>query len=119
MDTASAPANSGEEWILRAITTADKRLFWTLNGALEGAIQVAPSEYYEPGVFASMEPYFGPDGSPHAVSQASLMEPRCRPSPSASSASTRGNRPAGHVLLTNRPLLLKHLLPDSIYTNSS
>ena len=23
------------------------------------------------------------------------------------------------VLLTNRPLLLKHLLPDSIYTNSS
>ncbi|KAK4149619.1 hypothetical protein C8A00DRAFT_46791 [Chaetomidium leptoderma] len=51
MDTASAPADSGEH----------------------GAIQVAPSEYYEPG--AVMEPYFGPDGSPHAVSQASLMEP--------------------------------------------
>ncbi|KAK4155422.1 hypothetical protein C8A00DRAFT_41972 [Chaetomidium leptoderma] len=63
MDTASAPADSGEE-ILRAVTTAGKRLFWTLNGALEGAIQVAPSEYYEPGAF--MEPYFGPDGSPHA-----------------------------------------------------
>ncbi|KAK3986160.1 hypothetical protein QBC44DRAFT_373467 [Cladorrhinum sp. PSN332] len=76
MDTASAPADGGEE-ILRAVTTAGKRLFWTLNGALEGAIQVAPSEHYEPGAF--MEPYFGPDGSPHAVSQASLMEP---PAPS-------------------------------------
>lgn len=75
MDTASAPADSGEEWVFREVTTAGKRLFWTLNGALEDAIQVAPSEYYDPGVFDSMEPYFDPDGSPHAVSQASLMEP--------------------------------------------
>ncbi|KAK4033537.1 hypothetical protein C8A01DRAFT_49915 [Parachaetomium inaequale] len=75
MDTANAPADSGE-WILRLVSTAGKRLFWRLNGALEGAIQVAPSEYYEPG--AVMEPYFGPDGSPHPVSQASLLEP---PSP--------------------------------------
>lgn len=72
MDTASAPADSGE-WILRLVSTAGKRLFWRLNGALEGAIQVAPSEYYEPG--AVMEPYFGQDGSPHPVSQASLLEP--------------------------------------------
>ncbi|KAK4033098.1 hypothetical protein C8A01DRAFT_40457 [Parachaetomium inaequale] len=71
MDTASAPADSGE-WVLRLISTAGKRLFWRLNGPLEGAIQVAPSEYYEPG--AVMEPYFGPDGSLHPVSQASLME---------------------------------------------
>jgi hypothetical protein len=75
MDKASARADSGEEWVFREVTTAGKRLFWTLNGALEDAIQVAPSEYYDPGVFDSMEPYFGPDGSPHAVSQASLMEP--------------------------------------------
>ncbi|KAK1766417.1 hypothetical protein QBC33DRAFT_540973 [Phialemonium atrogriseum] len=46
MDTASAPADSGEE-IQQA-----------------GAIQVALSEYYEQGAF--MELYFGPDGSPHA-----------------------------------------------------
>ncbi len=71
MDTASAPADSGER--VPRISTAGKRLFWKLNGPLEGAIQVAPSEYYEPG--AVMEPYFGPDGSLHAVSQASLMEP--------------------------------------------
>ena len=75
MDTAIAPADSGEEYVFRAISTAGKRLFWRLNGPLEDAIQVAPSEYYEPGIFDSMEPYFGPDGSPHAVSQASLMEP--------------------------------------------
>ncbi len=73
MDTAnSAPADSGEH-VRRLISTAGKGLFWRLNGPLEGAIQVAPSEYYEPGDV--MEPYFGPDGSPHAVSQASLMEP--------------------------------------------
>ena len=72
MDTASTPADSGEE-IQQDVTTAGKRLFWTLNGVLEGAIQVAPSEYYEPGAF--MEPYFGLDGSLHAVSQASLMTP--------------------------------------------
>ncbi|KAL2130728.1 hypothetical protein VTI74DRAFT_6057 [Chaetomium olivicolor] len=72
MDTASAPADSGE-WVLRLISTAGKRLFWRLNGPLEGAIQVASSEYYEPGDV--MEPYFGPDGSLHPVSQASLMEP--------------------------------------------
>lgn len=56
MDTARAPADSGEE-ILRDVTMAGKRLFWTLNGALEGAIQVTPSEYYKPGAF--IEPYFG------------------------------------------------------------
>lgn len=72
MDTASASADSGE-WVPRFTSKAAKRLFWTLNGPLEGAIQVAPSEYYEPGVV--MEPYFGPDGSLHPVSQASLMEP--------------------------------------------
>ncbi|KAK3906022.1 hypothetical protein C8A05DRAFT_30092 [Staphylotrichum tortipilum] len=75
MDTASAPANSDGGWVFRALTTASKRLFWTLNGPLEDAIRVAPSEYYDPGVLDSMEPYFGPDGSPHAVSQASLLEP--------------------------------------------
>ena len=75
MNTASTPADSGEHPVLQRISTAGKRLFWRLNGPLEdGAIQVAPSEYYEPGDV--MEPYFGPDGSPHAaVSQASLMEP--------------------------------------------
>ncbi len=75
MDTASAPADSGEEWMFRAVSTAGRRLFWRLNGPLENAIQVAPSEYFDPGAFDSMEPYFGPDGSPHAVSQASFMEP--------------------------------------------
>jgi hypothetical protein len=72
MDTANASADSGE-WVFRQLSTAGKRLFWRLNGPLEGAIEVAPSEYYEPG--AVMEPYFGPDGSLHPVSQASLMEP--------------------------------------------
>ncbi len=72
---ASTPADSGRGWTFRDITTAGKRLFWTLNGPLEDAIQVARSEDYDPGVFDSMEPYFGPDGSPHAVSQASLLEP--------------------------------------------
>lgn len=75
MDTASTPAENGEGWGFPAISTAGKRLFWTLNGPLEDAIRVAPSEFYDPGVLDSMEPYFGPDGSPHAVSQASLMEP--------------------------------------------
>ncbi|KAH6845711.1 hypothetical protein B0I37DRAFT_191175 [Chaetomium sp. MPI-CAGE-AT-0009] len=77
MDTAATPADSGDsgEWVLRLITTAGKRLFWRLNGSLEreGTIQVAPSEYYEPGTI--MEPYIGPDGSLHPISQASLMEP--------------------------------------------
>lgn len=72
MDTASTPADS-DEWVLRLTSKAGKRLFWTLNGPLEGAIQVAPSEYYEPE--AVMEPYVGPDGALHPVSQASLMEP--------------------------------------------
>ncbi|EAQ92533.1 hypothetical protein CHGG_00768 [Chaetomium globosum CBS 148.51] len=72
MTTASAPADNGE-WVFRQLSTAGKRLFWRLNGPLEGAIEVSPSEYYEPG--AVMEPYFGPDGSLHPVSQASLMEP--------------------------------------------
>jgi len=77
MDTARAPPGNGngEGWVFRAISPAGKRLFWTLNGPLEDAIRVAPSEYYDPGVFGSMEPYFGPDGIPHAVSQASLIEP--------------------------------------------
>jgi hypothetical protein len=72
MDTAIAPADSGE-WVFRQISTAGRRLFWRLNGPLETAIHVAPSQYYEPGDV--MEPYFGPDGSPHPVSQASLLEP--------------------------------------------
>jgi hypothetical protein len=72
MATASAPADSGE-WVFRQLSTAGKRLFWRLNGPLEGDIEVSPSEYYEPG--ALMEPYFGPDGSLHPVSQASLVEP--------------------------------------------
>ncbi|KAL2194156.1 hypothetical protein P885DRAFT_11069, partial [Corynascus similis CBS 632.67] len=54
-------------------STAGKRLFWRLNSPLQTAIQVAPSEYYEPGDM--MEPYFGPDGSSHPVSQTSLLEP--------------------------------------------
>ncbi|KAK4103746.1 hypothetical protein N658DRAFT_494239 [Parathielavia hyrcaniae] len=72
MDMASAPADNGE-WVLRLPSEAGKRLFWTLNGPLEAAIQVAPSEFYEPGDV--METYFGPDGSPHPVSQASPFEP--------------------------------------------
>jgi hypothetical protein len=72
MDTASASAD-GDEWVFRQISTAGKRLFWRLNGPLETAIHVAPSEYSEPSDV--MEPYFGPDGSLHPVSQASLMEP--------------------------------------------
>jgi hypothetical protein len=72
MDTTSAATDSGE-WVFRQISTAGKRLFWRLNGPLETAIHVAPSEYSEPSDV--MEPYFGPDGSPHPVSQASLLEP--------------------------------------------
>ncbi len=79
MDTISPPANSDEE-ILRLVSTAGKRLFWRLNGPLEHAITVAPSEYYEPD--AVMEPYFRPassdhDAAPswHAVSQESLLNP--------------------------------------------
>jgi len=74
MDTTSALADGGEEWGFRDISTASKRLLWRLNGALEDAIQVAPSGYYEPGVFDSMELYFRPDGSLHPVSQESFME---------------------------------------------
>ncbi|KAJ0268736.1 hypothetical protein COL940_013105 [Colletotrichum noveboracense] len=69
---------------LRNISTlasaATKRLFWTVNGPRETAIQVAPSQYYEPG--DAMEPYFRPAAAAgleptwHAVSQASLMEPQ-------------------------------------------
>ncbi|KAK4104705.1 hypothetical protein N658DRAFT_492798 [Parathielavia hyrcaniae] len=76
MDTASTlDADSDAEWVhvRRHTSVAGKRLFWRLNGPLEAAIQVAPSEYYEPGDM--MEPYFGPDGSPHPVSQESLLEP--------------------------------------------
>lgn len=49
-----------------------RQLFWTLSGPLEAAIRVAPSEYYDRGVFDLMEPYFGPDSSLHAVSQTAL-----------------------------------------------
>lgn len=60
-------------------SVASKRLFWTLNGPLESAIQVAPSQYYEPG--DHMETYFRPatadlTSSWHSVSQESLMEPQ-------------------------------------------
>ncbi|KAK2776569.1 hypothetical protein CKAH01_12342 [Colletotrichum kahawae] len=60
-------------------SAASKRLFWTLNGPLETAIQVAPNQYYEPGNV--MEPYFRPAAaglapSWHPVSQESLMEPQ-------------------------------------------
>ncbi|KAK5659441.1 hypothetical protein OQA88_642 [Cercophora sp. LCS_1] len=79
MDTVSPPANSDEE-ILRLVSSAGKRLLWRLNGPLERAITVAPSEYYEPD--AVMEPYFRPaspdnDTAPswHAVSQESLLSP--------------------------------------------
>ncbi|KAK4125681.1 hypothetical protein N657DRAFT_613737 [Parathielavia appendiculata] len=62
------------DYVFRDTTTAAKRLFWRLNGPLEGAIQVAPSQYYEPD--AVMEPYIGPDGTPHAeVAHAPLLEP--------------------------------------------
>jgi hypothetical protein len=74
MDTASEPAPAdNDEYVVQLLSTAGKRLFWRLNGPLEGAIEVAPSEYYDPG--AIMEPYFGHDGAPHPVSQASLLEP--------------------------------------------
>lgn len=80
MDTINPPADNGQEWILRLVSTAGKRLFWRLNGPLEHAITVAPSEYYEPD--AVMEPYFIPasddlDAAPlwHAVSQESLLTP--------------------------------------------
>ncbi|KAK2012467.1 hypothetical protein LZ32DRAFT_658750 [Colletotrichum eremochloae] len=55
---------------------ASKRIFWTLNGPLESAIQVAPKPYYELG--DTMEPYFrpGPASSWHPVSQEYLMEPQ-------------------------------------------
>jgi hypothetical protein len=79
MDTISSPANRDEE-ILRLLSTAGKRLFWRLNGSLEHAITVAPSEYYEAD--AVMEPYFRPaspdhNATPswHAVSQESLLRP--------------------------------------------
>lgn len=54
------------------------RLYWTLDGPLENAIQVAPTRYYEPD--AVMEPYFRPatDNTPaswHPVSQESLLLP--------------------------------------------
>ncbi|KXH40423.1 hypothetical protein CSIM01_10171 [Colletotrichum simmondsii] len=64
-------------------TPATDRLFWTLNGPLESAIQVTPNRYYEPGDV--MEPYFRPvsaeesasglEPSWHPVSQESLMAP--------------------------------------------
>lgn len=81
MDTTSPPADNNQEWIQRNVSTAGKRLFWRLNGPLEHAITVAPSEYYEPD--AVMEPYYlGPasddvDAAPrwHAVSQESLLTP--------------------------------------------
>ncbi|WQF87926.1 hypothetical protein CDEST_12940 [Colletotrichum destructivum] len=58
---------------------ASRRLFWTLNGPLESAIQVAPSQYYEAGDV--LEPYFragDADVAPswHPVSQESLMVPQ-------------------------------------------
>ncbi|KAI3539358.1 hypothetical protein CSPX01_09021 [Colletotrichum filicis] len=67
----------------KMLTPATKRLFWTLNGPLESAIQVTPNHYYEPGDV--MEPYFRPisaeefasglEPSWHPVSQESLMAP--------------------------------------------
>ncbi|KAK1825958.1 hypothetical protein QBC39DRAFT_399514 [Podospora conica] len=81
MNTIGPPAVSDEDtWVLRLISTAGKRLFWRLNGPLEHAITVSPSEYYDPE--AVMEPYFcpappGADTAPswHAVSQESLLNP--------------------------------------------
>ncbi|KAK0754378.1 hypothetical protein B0T18DRAFT_399044, partial [Schizothecium vesticola] len=79
MDATSQPADN-DEYILQLISTAGKRLFWRLNGPLEHAISVAPSEYYEPD--AVMEPYFRPASADldtasswHAVSQESLQTP--------------------------------------------
>ncbi|KAL0938357.1 uncharacterized protein CTRU02_204967 [Colletotrichum truncatum] len=65
--------------IIPLVSAASNRLFWTLNGPLESAIQVAPNPYYEPGDV--MEPYFRPaaDGlAPvwHPISQESLMGPK-------------------------------------------
>ncbi|KAK1979525.1 hypothetical protein LZ30DRAFT_596687 [Colletotrichum cereale] len=62
-------------------SAASGRLFWTLNGPLESAIQVIPNQYYEPG--DAMEPYFRPAAADaglapswHPVSHESLMEPQ-------------------------------------------
>lgn len=65
--------------IYPSMSPSSKRLFWTLSGPLESAIQVAPDQYYEAG--AVMEPYFRPGDAEvapswHPVSQESLMEPQ-------------------------------------------
>lgn len=90
MDTSSLSITSPLEAVdissqpPKQISAAGHRLFWTLNGPIESAIQVAPSQWHEAGIV--MEPYFQPGRSPsdgvdgasrwHPVSQESLMEPR-------------------------------------------
>lgn len=56
------------------LTVDARRLYWTLTGGLETAIQVMPNVDFEPD--APLQAYIAPDGTPAPISQAPLTEPR-------------------------------------------
>ncbi|KAK5659739.1 hypothetical protein OQA88_950 [Cercophora sp. LCS_1] len=109
--TTSAAAADGVVEIptsVQAMTAAGKRLFWRLDGPLEDAIQVAPSEFYEPN--AAMGPCFGPDGSTHAVSREPPMQ-----SPVSSVTGRIQCMEAGELVWREQHFHCRDLEPDEQY----